>query len=341
MVEWAHRFGCRVHLHAADRHWIVRPDPALELWSGETLALGDGLTLIRGGGHFAGGTLLHWEAGAGGAGALLSGDIVQVIPDRRHVGFMYSYPNLIPLPAATVDGIVAALEAVRVRADLRRVVGRDRPARRQSGAAALGRALRARPARRPSRRRLIARFTPCPQERDLFANFERMRREMDELFSDVLERRLTPRRHDGFMPPSTSTTRANRRARSCAPTSRASTPPTSSSRSAGASSCSPGQRATDRPIATNGSTSSSRSSTARSGASSRSAPRSTPTPPARLRARHAAGRAAAARPARRSHGPDRAAHMIEIESPSAGGQEVRLGGAAVPPGCRSCRCATR
>src|SRR3954452_6910972 len=37
-------------------------------------------------------------------------------------------------------------------------------------------------------------------ERDLFANFERMRREMDELFGDVLERRLTPRRHDGFMP---------------------------------------------------------------------------------------------------------------------------------------------
>jgi HSP20 family protein len=39
-----------------------------------------------------------------------------------------------------------------------------------------------------------------PSERDLFANFERMRREMDELFGDVLERRLTPRRHGGFMP---------------------------------------------------------------------------------------------------------------------------------------------
>src|SRR5919198_368455 len=39
-----------------------------------------------------------------------------------------------------------------------------------------------------------------PSERDLFANFERMRREMDELFGDVFDRRLTPRRHDGFMP---------------------------------------------------------------------------------------------------------------------------------------------
>jgi hypothetical protein len=28
-------------------------------------------------------------------GALLTGDIVQVIPDRTHVAFMYSYPNLI------------------------------------------------------------------------------------------------------------------------------------------------------------------------------------------------------------------------------------------------------
>ena len=37
-----------------------------------------------------------------------------------------------------------------------------------------------------------------PSERDLFANFERMRREMDELFGDV--RRLTARGHDGFMP---------------------------------------------------------------------------------------------------------------------------------------------
>src|SRR3954464_8990561 len=38
------------------------------------------------------------------------------------------------------------------------------------------------------------------QERDLFANFERMRREMDELFGDVLDRGLAPRRRGGFSP---------------------------------------------------------------------------------------------------------------------------------------------
>jgi len=37
------------------------------------------------------------------------------------------------------------------------------------------------------------------QDRDLFANFERMRREMDELFGDVFDRRVAPRR-GGFIP---------------------------------------------------------------------------------------------------------------------------------------------
>ncbi len=39
-----------------------------------------------------------------------------------------------------------------------------------------------------------------PGERDLFANFERMRREMDELFGDVFDRRLAPQRRGGFSP---------------------------------------------------------------------------------------------------------------------------------------------
>jgi HSP20 family protein len=40
-----------------------------------------------------------------------------------------------------------------------------------------------------------------PPERDLFANFERMRREMDELFGDVFDRTgLAPTRRGGFSP---------------------------------------------------------------------------------------------------------------------------------------------
>ena len=37
-------------------------------------------------------------------------------------------------------------------------------------------------------------------DRDLFANFERMRREMDELFGDVFERTMAPVRRGGFSP---------------------------------------------------------------------------------------------------------------------------------------------
>ena len=44
------------------------------------------------------------------AGALLTGDIVMVVPDRTVVSFMWSYPNLLPLPTAEVTRIAAALQ---------------------------------------------------------------------------------------------------------------------------------------------------------------------------------------------------------------------------------------
>ena len=113
MVEWAHRFDCPIHLHAADAEWVMRPDAAIEFWDGEVKDLGDGLTLIRGGGHFPGGAILHRAAGAG---ALLVGDIIQVIPDRSHVGFMWSYPNLVPLPEAEVARMAAAVGSFQYEA---------------------------------------------------------------------------------------------------------------------------------------------------------------------------------------------------------------------------------
>jgi glyoxylase-like metal-dependent hydrolase (beta-lactamase superfamily II) len=110
MVEWAHAFDAPVYLHAADREWVMRADPSIVFWEGETRSLPGGLTLIRCGGHFPGGTVLHWPDGAGGGGALLGGDIVNVASDRRHVSFMYSFPNQIPLPASAVRRAAAAVE---------------------------------------------------------------------------------------------------------------------------------------------------------------------------------------------------------------------------------------
>ena len=110
---------------------------AVAFWDGETKELAPGITLIRCGGHFAGGTVLHWAQGAGGNGALLSGDIVQVGPDKK-VSFMRSYPDLIPLDAGTVQHIADVLRAVAVRSDLRRLVGPGHRDRRQAGGGVFG-----------------------------------------------------------------------------------------------------------------------------------------------------------------------------------------------------------
>jgi hypothetical protein len=109
IVEWGHTFGVPVHLHAKDREWIMRPDPILKLWDGDTLKLLPDVTLIHGGGHFEGSSMLHWSQGAGGRGLVCSGDTVFVAPDRKSASFMRSYPNLIPLPAHKVERITAAL----------------------------------------------------------------------------------------------------------------------------------------------------------------------------------------------------------------------------------------
>jgi glyoxylase-like metal-dependent hydrolase (beta-lactamase superfamily II) len=109
MVEWAEEFDATIYLHADEQRFVMRPDPRISFWEGEAKPLFGGLTLIRCGGHFAGAQVLHWPAGAEGRGALLTGDIINVVQDRRYVSFMYSYPNLIPLPARAVRRIVDAV----------------------------------------------------------------------------------------------------------------------------------------------------------------------------------------------------------------------------------------
>ncbi len=78
---------------------VMRPDQAIDIWKDEPLEVVPGVTLIRCGGHFPGSAVLHWAAGTGGKGVLLTGDTIRVVMDRRFVSFMWSYPNLIPLSA--------------------------------------------------------------------------------------------------------------------------------------------------------------------------------------------------------------------------------------------------
>jgi hypothetical protein len=117
MVEWAERFDARILIHEADREWVMCPSERIEHWSGDRYRVSDSLELICLGGHFAGGTVCHWQGGAGGRGALLSGDIIQSVSDRDWVSFMWSFPNLIPLPPAEVErirGIITTLEFDRL-----------------------------------------------------------------------------------------------------------------------------------------------------------------------------------------------------------------------------------
>jgi hypothetical protein len=108
-VDIADAFDARILIPAADRQWIQRPSPRIELFE-ETVEPVTGITVARIGGHFDGAAVLHWPAGSDGRGALLTGDTITVVPDRAWVSFMWSYPNLIPLDEATIRDIASRVE---------------------------------------------------------------------------------------------------------------------------------------------------------------------------------------------------------------------------------------
>ena len=111
IIEWSHAFGnVPIYIHEAERNWVVRPDPVVRFWDGESCSLADGLTLVRCGGHFEGSSVLHWRDGLDGKGVLLTGDTISVVSDRRYVSFMYSYPNLIPLSRTKIEHLVDTVE---------------------------------------------------------------------------------------------------------------------------------------------------------------------------------------------------------------------------------------
>jgi hypothetical protein len=113
MVDWAEHFDAPIYLHELDRQWVMRPSERIQFWSGDHLKLIDDIIVVRLGGHFPGSTVLHWPAGTGGRGTLLTGDTISVAADRKWTSFMYSYPNLIPLPASAIRHIRGTVEPYR------------------------------------------------------------------------------------------------------------------------------------------------------------------------------------------------------------------------------------
>src|SRR6266700_4591831 len=162
MVEWAERFDAPIYLHESNRRWVMRPSERIAFWSGDLLKLPGDISVVRLGGHFPGSTVLHWTSGAGGRSVLLTGDTIYVVVDRNWVSFMYSYPNLIPLPASEVRRIRDAInpyhferdhihapyvpreeytrchQSLSLRAPLRRLVRYNRASRCQGGRHPLG-----------------------------------------------------------------------------------------------------------------------------------------------------------------------------------------------------------
>jgi hypothetical protein len=110
MIEWAHAFDAPAYIHAKDRAWVARPDDSVVFWEGETREIAEGLTLVNAGVHFDGGQVLHWAADPDGRGALFTGDIFTVVPDRRWMSFMHSYPNLIPERPGTIRRAVEMMQ---------------------------------------------------------------------------------------------------------------------------------------------------------------------------------------------------------------------------------------
>jgi hypothetical protein len=88
---------------------VQNPHSGIRYWSGDTHVPMEGVTLIRCGGHFPGGTVVHYAGGAGGRGIVCSGDILTVTTDRKWFTFMRSYPNMIPLSAREVERIGRAM----------------------------------------------------------------------------------------------------------------------------------------------------------------------------------------------------------------------------------------
>jgi glyoxylase-like metal-dependent hydrolase (beta-lactamase superfamily II) len=101
MAGWAKVFNCPIYLHEADLQWIMDKQDHVELWNGSHKPLWDGMSLIHTPGHFAGSTVLYMPH-HGSQGSLLTGDSIFVSRDRKQVGFMYSFPNYVPMAPSYV-----------------------------------------------------------------------------------------------------------------------------------------------------------------------------------------------------------------------------------------------
>jgi hypothetical protein len=113
MREWSAAFdNAPIYVNEADRKWLPAQSPLFKQWSVRSEIL-PGVTLIQCGGHFPGSAVVHCQAGSNKGPALLVGDTMMVVRDRRFLTFMWSYTNQIPLSEKEITGVISALEPFR------------------------------------------------------------------------------------------------------------------------------------------------------------------------------------------------------------------------------------
>jgi len=110
--EWAQIFDCPVYINAADEQWMFNRGPRITFWQGAEYSLWDGISIINIGGHFPGSSVLR-VPDLSADGALLTGDSIYVAKSKKHLAFMYSYPNVIPLPQKELNEVIKRVEQIR------------------------------------------------------------------------------------------------------------------------------------------------------------------------------------------------------------------------------------
>ncbi|KAG6543269.1 hypothetical protein Mapa_015183 [Marchantia paleacea] len=121
-AKWALTFRCPVYINERDKNLVVHNTEFIETWDGEELAFCSQIKLIRLGGHFDGGAILHWMNNGlyqDGQGVIFCADMLQVGEDDQTVSSMRSYHNFIPISESDAQRILwklASLEYERIYA---------------------------------------------------------------------------------------------------------------------------------------------------------------------------------------------------------------------------------
>ncbi|PWW73292.1 hypothetical protein C7212DRAFT_353919 [Tuber magnatum] len=115
---WAKTFGCPVYLAVEDREWLCREDSQGRVFiEGNEKEIIKGVTAIKVGGHFPGSLVLHW-----GDRLFIADSFITVpsalyhegrLPGTASFSFMWSIPNMIPMPPQAIVNIWKALKSYK------------------------------------------------------------------------------------------------------------------------------------------------------------------------------------------------------------------------------------